>query len=575
MTVVNREQQRRAGGQVRGQPVEAVQARERQILPRLALALSAQRENRPREPRRALHEPVVALRRQRLEQLPHDPVGERVLERHGAGAQNGHASALGKRGGHLKQRRLADARRTSDDRERAPPDPCGGKQPLDRCDLPLPLEDQAAAGLAERGVGEVSHRHELILASACGDDQLTSSGCGAEKISDAATMRARRPVRILLLMTHTTEIPSPPTTTEPTRGYALERSREEYDRLTRQAALFSGMTQRLFRAAGLAPGMRVLDVGSGAGDVAFLAAELVGPEGAVVGVDVDGAALATARARAELLGLQNVKFVEGDVRTAALGDDFDAAVGRLVLMYLEDPAQALRAIAARVRAGGAIAFQELDLDPGIDGRSLPGGTLWDETGRLVIGLYEIDDGLSGRMHAEVARGHMGAKLAFARLTFNYFISETVFAYILDAVHLIAEHGWTLLPLYRFDPDSGLWRHRAGVPDPPTSLSITLEAGPGRFASAPEGVLAGQLEAAQRVIRTMQAHPPGRSLHDPELSDEFERIRWFPLPGEALEQLRSTVTRSSLAAADRPRRGGNRTVNRRVLQPSDRGGSHGT
>jgi selenocysteine lyase/cysteine desulfurase len=190
-------------------------------------------------------------------------------------------------------------------------------------------------------------------------------------------------------------------------------------------------------------------------------------------------------------------------------------------------------------------------------------------------LYEIDDGLSGRMHAEVARGHMGAKLAFARLTFNYFISETVFAYILDAVHLIAEHGWTLLPLYRFDPDSGLWRHRAGVPDPPTSLSITLEAGPGRFATAPEGVLAGQLEAAQRVIRTMQAHPPGRSLHDPELSDEFERIRWFPLPGEALEQLRSTVTRSSLAAADRPRRGGNRTVNRRVLQPSDRGGSHGT
>jgi ubiquinone/menaquinone biosynthesis C-methylase UbiE len=87
------------------------------------------------------------------------------------------------------------------------------------------------------------------------------------------------------------------------------------------------MTERLFQAAGLAPGMRVLDVGSGAGDVAFLAAELVGPDGVVVGVDVDGAALATARARAELLGLRNVTFIEGDVGTAALDDAFDAAVG--------------------------------------------------------------------------------------------------------------------------------------------------------------------------------------------------------------------------------------------------------
>jgi len=219
-------------------------------------------------------------------------------------------------------------------------------------------------------------------------------------------MRARRPARILLLMPHTTEIASPPTAAEAARVYALKRSREEYERLTRQAALFRGMTQRLFDAAGLAPGMRVLDVGSGAGDVAFLAAELVGPEGVVVGVDVDGAALANARARAELLGLQNVRFVEGDVRTAALDNDFDAAVGRLVLMYLEDPAQALRAIAARVRSGGVIAFQELDLDPGVDGRSLPGGTLWDETGQLVIETFVL-----AGAHVRMGRQLYGAFLA--------------------------------------------------------------------------------------------------------------------------------------------------------------------
>jgi predicted methyltransferase len=72
--------------------------------------------------------------------------------------------------------------------------------------------------------------------------------------------------------------------------YALARSRDEYERLSRQAAFLGRATERLFRAAGLEPGMRVLDVGSGAGDVAFLAADIVGSEGQVVGVNVDGAA---------------------------------------------------------------------------------------------------------------------------------------------------------------------------------------------------------------------------------------------------------------------------------------------
>jgi selenocysteine lyase/cysteine desulfurase len=164
-------------------------------------------------------------------------------------------------------------------------------------------------------------------------------------------------------------------------------------------------------------------------------------------------------------------------------------------------------------------------------------------------LYEIDDRSSARMHAEVARGHIGAKLAFTRITFNYFISETAFAYILDAIHLIAEHGWRLLPLYRFDPHSGLWRHRAAVPDPPTSLSTALQEGPRRFATAPESLLPSQLGVARRVICSVQAHPPARPVHDLELSDEFERIRWFPLPGEALEELRSTHVRRSRPSSD--------------------------
>jgi SAM-dependent methyltransferase len=100
-------------------------------------------------------------------------------------------------------------------------------------------------------------------------------------------------------------------------AYALARSRDEYERLSRQAAFLKGTTERLFRAAGLKPCMRILDVGSGAGDVVFLAAEFVGPEGEVVGVDLDGAALAVARERAQSLGLNNVTFIEDDAHGRA------------------------------------------------------------------------------------------------------------------------------------------------------------------------------------------------------------------------------------------------------------------
>jgi SAM-dependent methyltransferase len=176
--------------------------------------------------------------------------------------------------------------------------------------------------------------------------------------------------------------------------------------LTSQAAFLRGTTERLFRAAGLRPGMRVLDVGSGAGDVAILAADLVGANGEVVGIDVDGAALEVARGRAGSLGLDNVSFVDGDVRTHELDGRFDAAVGRLVLMYWRDPAEALRRIAADVRPGGVVAFQELDLDPAIQARSLPAETLWTQTGKLLVDTF----GRAG-MHTRMGRQLFGAFLA--------------------------------------------------------------------------------------------------------------------------------------------------------------------
>jgi ubiquinone/menaquinone biosynthesis C-methylase UbiE len=148
----------------------------------------------------------------------------------------------------------------------------------------------------------------------------------------------------------------------PDPTYALGRSDDEHARLTEQANFLRPLTERLFRSAGIGTGMRVLDVGSGVGDVAFLAADLVGPNGRVVGVDMDGAALSKARMRAQQLGLTNVEFIEGDIRSTELHGPFDAAVGRLVLLYFGDPAAGLARIAARVRPDGIVAFQEMELN---------------------------------------------------------------------------------------------------------------------------------------------------------------------------------------------------------------------
>jgi hypothetical protein len=133
---------------------------------------------------------------------------------------------------------------------------------------------------------------------------------------------------------------------------------------------------------------------------------------------------------------------------------------------------------------------------------------------------------------------MGAKLAFTRLSFNYYVSDAEFQYVLDAVHLLADEGWKLLPLYRFDPDTGRWRHRGHPDEPPAGVRDVLGPAPARFPSAPEGVLANQLTAARRIIRDVEASPPVDALLDPPLTDDFERIRWFTLPSEGLAHLRA-------------------------------------
>lgn len=144
--------------------------------------------------------------------------------------------------------------------------------------------------------------------------------------------------------------------------YAFRDRQREQRRLRNQAELFDPLTDRAFRAAGLEAGMRVLDLGSGAGDVAMLAARLAGPGGEVVGVERDPAAVQSATARVREAGFGNVRFVQGDAQTLdSVVGPFDAVVGRLVLMYLPDPAAAVTRAAELVRPGGLVCCQEGDM----------------------------------------------------------------------------------------------------------------------------------------------------------------------------------------------------------------------
>lgn len=150
-----------------------------------------------------------------------------------------------------------------------------------------------------------------------------------------------------------------------TARYILLHSEEELRRLEHQGAFLRPATRDFLRRAGLEPGMRVLDVGSGMGDVSFLAAELVGPTGEVVGVDHSEVPVSQARARAHAKRLENVRFVHGgfDALEDLAGERrFDAVVGRLVLVHHPDPVAAVDQLVRLLRPGGVIAFHEIDLD---------------------------------------------------------------------------------------------------------------------------------------------------------------------------------------------------------------------
>lgn len=155
-------------------------------------------------------------------------------------------------------------------------------------------------------------------------------------------------------------------------------------------------------------------------------------------------------------------------------------------------------------------------------------------------LLGIDLERSHEFEHEIAQGCEGIKPGWTRVSFNYFISETVFRYLVEAVDLVAEHGWKLLTDYRFDPASGLWRHVDGPVEPPLRLSmLSYDAITGELRRpqlgarhASDDALAGYLADARRRFASVGAEPPPE-IDPGALSAEFDHLRWFDLPAVSL------------------------------------------
>ncbi len=149
-------------------------------------------------------------------------------------------------------------------------------------------------------------------------------------------------------------------------------------------------------------------------------------------------------------------------------------------------------------------------------------------------LLGIDLETSHEFEREIARGCEGIKPGWVRVNFNYFISEAVFAYILDAVDLVATAGWRLLPQYRFEPGTGLWRHHGGLAEPPLSLGdVSYADGTMRYRAHRHREPESRLPAYLAEARALLADPPPAPPPGPPLAvgPDFEALRWFLLPHE--------------------------------------------
>jgi ubiquinone/menaquinone biosynthesis C-methylase UbiE len=179
-------------------------------------------------------------------------------------------------------------------------------------------------------------------------------------------------------------------------NYLLGRTPQAIQRLLLLGQIYQPFTRRVFAEAGITTGMQVLDVGCGPGDVSLIAADLVGETGRVLGIDASAEMLQAAQTRVHAAGLAHVSFMAADLRNnLALDLQFDALVGRFILMHLPDPAAVLRQLLPSVRPGGIVAFQEYDLSSYADA-FYPPSPQWEQAYRLSTLAFER---AGGNLHA--------------------------------------------------------------------------------------------------------------------------------------------------------------------------------
>jgi ubiquinone/menaquinone biosynthesis C-methylase UbiE len=221
--------------------------------------------------------------------------------------------------------------------------------------------------------------------------------------------------------------------------YPLGHSDQELERLSAQERFVGPVTRQFFREAGISASMRVLDVGSGAGDAAFLAADLVGETGEVIGTDKVTAAVVTATQRAEARGLRNVSFRVGDPSEIAFDRPFDAVVGRYVLLFQADSAAMVRTLAEHLRPGGTIVFHEPDWS---GARSFPPAPTYDRCCRWIIETFR-QAGTETNAAYNLYKAFVGAGLPAPQMRMQTFIGCG--ARCTDWLQAVADLVGVLLP----------------------------------------------------------------------------------------------------------------------------------
>jgi SAM-dependent methyltransferase len=221
------------------------------------------------------------------------------------------------------------------------------------------------------------------------------------------------------------------------QGYVPGDAPRELARLEYQAIFFRDMTRDVLLRAGIEPGMRILDLGCGVGDVSLIASELVGPSGKILAIDQSSDAIAVAQRRMLAAERHHVGFRQSSIEDFDKLDEFDAVIGRFILVHLPDPASALKRIAECVRKEAIIAFCELDLRTSTTTTESP---LFDRSVKWIVDVFNAT-GRKADMGSELFAAFRTAGLAPKLAAYQRVGSQDE----IEGLDFLAESVRTLVP----------------------------------------------------------------------------------------------------------------------------------